>query len=184
MKIGIYGGCFNPPHLTHKMMAEELIRKNYVDTVIYVPVGNQYHKDYLERFNDRYNMLNILFKENSNITISKHENESKQIYTYQTLDYFHNKYINDEIYFICGSDKISEISTWKKTEYILNNYKILVVDREEERLDKHPNIIYTDITLPAMSSTTVRNLISQNKMPLELVDKTTWEYIQKHNLYS
>ena len=44
MKIGIFGGCFNPPHKMHFKIAEELIMKKYLDKVIFVPTGNFYKK--------------------------------------------------------------------------------------------------------------------------------------------
>ena len=43
MKIGIFGGSFNPPHKMHKSIAKELIKKKYVDLVIIVPTGIKYH---------------------------------------------------------------------------------------------------------------------------------------------
>ena len=44
MRIGIFGGSFNPPHKKHKNIAIELIQKNYIDKIIYVPTGNKYNK--------------------------------------------------------------------------------------------------------------------------------------------
>ena len=118
MKIGIYGGAFNPVHLSHMEIVKELLKRKYLDKIIIVPVGNYYKKDELIDFQDRYNMLKLVFK-NKNIIISDFENQNKVIYTYQTLDYFQNKYKNDEIYFITGADNIRQITTWKKYKYIL-----------------------------------------------------------------
>ncbi len=47
MKIGIFGGCFNPPHNMHKDIGLNLIKKKYLDRVIYVPTGDQYQKEEL-----------------------------------------------------------------------------------------------------------------------------------------
>ena len=44
MKIGIFGGSFNPPHNMHKNIALDLIKNKYLDKVIYVPTGNKYNK--------------------------------------------------------------------------------------------------------------------------------------------
>ena len=76
MKIGIYGGAFNPPHLSHIKIVKELLKRKYLDKIIIVPVGNYYKKDELINFEDRYNMLKLIFK-NKNITISDYENCSR-----------------------------------------------------------------------------------------------------------
>ena len=57
MKIGIFGGSFNPPHNMHLGIALELIKDKYLDKVIYVPTGDNYNKIGLISFKDRLNML-------------------------------------------------------------------------------------------------------------------------------
>ena len=57
MKIGIFGGSFNPPHKIHQKIANYLVKNNYLDKVIFVPTGSNYEKPYLASEQDRYNML-------------------------------------------------------------------------------------------------------------------------------
>ena len=57
MKVGIFGGSFNPPHKMHKRIGLELIKKGYVDKIIYVPVQDNYNKKDLLPFKDRYNKI-------------------------------------------------------------------------------------------------------------------------------
>lgn len=180
MKIGIYGGAFNPPHLSHIKIVEELLKRKYLDKIIIVPVGNYYKKDKLINFEDRYNMLKLIFK-NKNIIISNYENQNKGIYTYQTLDHFRNKYKNDQIYFITGADNIKQITTWKNYKYILNNYKILGIPRNKE-MPKNKQIIYADITIKPISSSIIRNE-KQNNLD-QYLDKKIINYIQKNKLYN
>ena len=45
MRIGVFGGSFNPPHLMHLNIAKDLLRLKYLDKVIFVPTGNKYSKD-------------------------------------------------------------------------------------------------------------------------------------------
>lgn len=44
MKIGVFGGCFNPPHKMHKNIAIKLVECGYLDKVIFVSIGNDYQK--------------------------------------------------------------------------------------------------------------------------------------------
>ena len=63
MKIGIFGGSFNPPHNAHKKIALELIKKHYVDKVIFVPTGSKYeYKNNLLSNEIRLTMLELMCK--------------------------------------------------------------------------------------------------------------------------
>jgi len=106
MKIGIFGGSFNPPHNMHKNIALELIKKGYLDKVVYVPTGDSYKKENLINFKDRLKMVELMTLNYDNLSVSDIGNNDKYAYTYQTLDYFQNIYKNDEIYFICGTDNL------------------------------------------------------------------------------
>lgn len=182
MRIGIFGGCFNPPHNMHKNIALNLINNNYLDKVIYVPTGNRYNKKDLIDVRYRIEMLKLMCEDNTNLEISDFELKTNLIYTYQTLDYFKNLCKDDEIYFICGSDNLKEFNTWMNYEYILNNYKLLVIMRNNDKVRElliNDNIIITDLQAQELSSTILRNNLDQNKL-----DKKVYQYIKKNNLYS
>ena len=135
MKIGIFGGSFNPPHNMHKNIALKLINKGYLDKVIFVPTGDKYNKDGLLNQKDRYNMVKLMIEGCDNLEVSDYE-FNKLTYTYETLDYFKNIYKDDDIYFICGSDNLKQITLWRKYDYILRNYKMIVIRRNNDDIDK------------------------------------------------
>lgn len=193
MRIGIFGGCFNPPHQMHKDIALNLIKKNYLDKVIYVPTGNFYKKDNLASDIDRYNMLKLMLEDTSNLEVSDYEfGELK--YTYQTLTYFKNQYPKADIYFICGSDNLKELDSWKEYEYILSNFKILVIRRNNDNIDKiinkyykwKENIIIADISLNYISSTQIRNYLKESgniNITNTMIDENVLKYIVSNKLY-
>lgn len=192
MKIGIFGGSFNPPHNMHISIAKYLLESNYLDKIIYVPTGIKYeYKDNLESNKHRYNMLELATKDYPNISISKYELNNKITYTYETLDYFKNEYSKDEIYFVCGADNLDYIDTWQKGSYILKNYKILVINRENYNLknilkkykDYKENIIVCDIPLNKISSTQIRDKIKSGESIENLVNPNVEKYIKENNLY-
>ena len=117
MKIGIFGGTFNPPHKMHLKIALLLIEKNYVDKVIFVPTGNKYDRKDLNNEIDRLNMVNLMIKDYKSLESSDYELGKERVYTYQTLNYFKELYKNDEIYFICGSDNINDFKRADKTRF-------------------------------------------------------------------
>ena len=93
MKIGIFGGSFNPPHKMHKKIAKVLIKKGYVDKVIFVPTGMKYeYKTNLISNKKRVDMLSLMIEKEKNMAISKYELQQKPIYTYETLKHFKKKF--------------------------------------------------------------------------------------------
>lgn len=191
MRIGIFGGSFNPPHKTHKKIALELISNNYLDKAIYVPTGDKYNKKDLINSYHRYNMLKLMTKDNQNLDVSDYELKSNLTYTYQTLNYFQNKYKDDTIYFICGTDNLKEIKTWKNYNYILDNFKIIVLKRNNDNLDDILNDINSDnikvanIDLDNTSSTLIRNLINNDKKEYlnNYLEENIIKYIKENGLY-
>lgn len=192
MKIGIFGGSFNPPHKTHQKIANYLVKNNYLDKVIFVPTGSNYEKPYLASEQDRYNMLKLMIGNVSYLDISTYE-FGKLTHTYQTLNHFKECYKDAEIYFICGSDNLKEIKTWRRYQYILSNYKLLVIRRNGESITDilselksyQNNIIVIDDIKSSLSSTSIRKRFKDDKKLVkdENIDSKVFEYI-KNNLYS
>ena len=87
MKIGIFGGSFNPPHKMHESIPEQLIEKGIIDKVIFVPTSNFYPKAGLISDEARYEMLCLMTKDKKQYDVSKYE-FGRLTYTYQTLEYF------------------------------------------------------------------------------------------------
>lgn len=184
MKIGIFGGTFNPPHKMHLKIALSLIEKNYVDKIIFVPTGNKYDRKDLNNEIDRLNMVNLMINDYKNLESSDFELGKIMVYTYQTLNHFKKLYKNDEIYFICGSDNINDFKTWKNYKYILDNFKVLVIARNNEKVSiEHPNVILTDVKTDDLSSTFIRKNIGNNKYYNDLLDDFVLKYIKERNLY-
>lgn len=188
MKIGIFGGSFNPPHNMHKTIALELLKKNYVDKIVFVPTGNKYNKKELIDVEHRIKMLQLLTQNNNNILISNYEVKNVLTYTYQTLDYFKKIYPNDEIYFITGSDNLKELTTWKNYKYILNNYSLLIIKRNDDNITdilknlNYKSILEVNIKSKNISSTMIRNDIKNNKSNKD-IDANVLEYIKTKQLY-
>lgn len=191
MKIGIFGGSFNPPHNMHKKIAIQLIKLGMVDKVIFVPTGNRYLKSDLADATDRYQMLEIFCKNEKLLEVSDFEVRNHLIYTYQTLDYFQRIYPNDQIFFIMGADNLAELSTWKNYEYLLEKYSILVIKRDGEdiggllqKYHYHKNILVMNIDRNDISSTKIRALIKMNPHEIyDYLDEKVIDYIIKKRLY-
>lgn len=193
MKIGIFGGSFNPPHKMHLNIVEELLNEKILDKVIIVPTGLHYsYKNNLASNEHRYNMLKLMTKHNDKIEISDFEFKAEEIHSFDTLEYYKNIYKNDTIYFVCGLDNISYVDKWYKGEYLLNNYKFLVITRDTNNLDEillkyekyKDNIIITNIKSNNISSSYIRDELKEKNYNLnDYLDQKVIDYIKENNLY-
>ena len=172
MRIGILGGSFNPPHKMHLNMGLELLEKNYVDKIIYVPTGSKYkYKNNLVADQHRFKMLELMIKDDKRFMVSDYELKDEVVYTCDTLKYFQEEYPNDEIYFVCGADNLSYVDEWKNGIYLLENYRFLVIKRDTDDIDEilkrfegyRNNIIVSDVIPSSLSSTEIRNRINNKE---------------------
>ena len=194
MRIGIFGGSFNPPHKMHKDIAIKLLENNYLDKTIFVPTGNNYNKPGLLDGQDRLNMLKLIAKDYNKQKIDVSDFEvNGSLYTINTLKHFKNIYPDDEIYFICGTDNLAEFYTWRNYEEILENYKILVIARNDNDFndiikiysDYAENIMLANIEMRIISSTIVRKEVLENGFTerlKEYLDENVIEYLKTVNI--
>lgn len=190
MKIGIYGGAFNPPHKMHQKIAEELL--SYVDKVIVVPIGDQYQKPFLLKGTDRLKMFEELVNENPQIEVSDFEVRGS-LYTINLLNHFHELYLKDELYFVCGTDDLAGMDTWKHYEEILSRYQVIVITRGKENFDEiiqkfqafSNHIHHVSIKTMEISSTKIREEIMKHgftKKLEEYLDNRVITYLKNINL--
>ena len=192
MKIGVFGGSFNPPHKMHEQIANGLLKKHFVERIIFVPTGNRYPKQELIDGEKRLAMLNIICSKNAKLLVSDFELQKELTYTYQTLEYLQKEYPNDQIYFILGADNLAQLMTWKNHKDLLEHYHYLVVDRyhQQEKLeamyqDYKDRIMFVSVKEKAISSTQIRDWIKQKqfgKVKKEL-DSDVFDYIVREELY-
>lgn len=180
MKIGIYVGSFNPPHVGHIDIINYLINSNILDKVLIVPTLNYWNKKNLIDITHRINMLKYF--ENDNIKIDNKHN--KYIYTYELFRVLSKEYKDDKLYLILGADNIIKFDKWEHYEELLN-YKIIVIGRNNIDVKKYIKkynsnnfIVIEDYKSIDISSTEIRN-----KLKSKYLDKRVYKYILKNNLY-
>ncbi len=192
MKIGIFGGSFNPVHRMHVNIVRSLIKKGYVDKVIIVPTGDDYQKSHKLPGVDRVNMISEIFKKDDNVEVSSYEVDG-HLFTINTLKHFQKMNPKDELFFILGTDLLAEFNTWYKYQNILNEFKLLVVSRDTNDFHKEikkykkyeDRIIQANISPKIISSTQIRNEI-KNKVYKEdlkeLLYVSTIDYLKTINV--
>ncbi len=193
MKVGVFGGCFNPVHKDHLHIATELIANGYVNRVIFVPTGNNYDKKGLIDFEDRVAMLELATGDIPNVSVSRLSGDGRFQYTYQVLDELSRRHEGDEFFFICGTDNVREFETWRRYRYILENYGLLVIRRSgddvEEMMTRYEqyksDIIITDVNSGDISSTKVREAIEVGDVDeaSEYLTRKVYDYVVFKSIY-
>lgn len=181
MKIGIFGGSFNPIHKAHILIAKKAIQFLNLDKLIFVPAyKSPFKKDQqLEAPHHRMEMIKLVLEDK--MEISSFEIDRKGIsYTIDTINYFSNKYPQDELFLIIGSDNIMKLPKWKKIDEIVKKAQIVAFKRDKQVNKtnlKRFNGILLDNEIYNQSST---RFISGDFLDVE---KCVRFYIGKHKLY-
>ncbi len=191
MRIGIFGGSFNPPHKMHESIAHQLLERKLLDRIIFVPTSNFYPKAGLISDENRFKMLELMTEDEKKISLSKYE-FGRLTYTYETLEHFQREYPSDLIYFVCGSDNLNEMDTWREYQKILTDFKLIVIPRNHDmssllkKYEKYrQNITVVELDNNYLSSTNVRKYLKDKDYDLvkDYIDEKVLKYIQDNNLY-
>ena len=196
--IAVFGGSFNPPINSHTLLAKQIVEKcDIIEKLIFVPVSTKYQKSKLASDGHRYNMLKLICEKEPKLEVSNIELiQNKQLYTIETLDLLKEQYGQEyEIWFVMGTDNLKEIDTWNSPERLLKEYRIIVLEREDDKLEelieknkllvkyKESLIKIGEIDKIFLSSTMIRDKIKNGEDVEQFVDKDVLEYIKENELY-
>lgn len=187
MKIGIFGGSFNPIHLGHQKIIEYVLQQMNLDKILVVPVGKPSHrKNNLAAGEHRFHMCQLAFSHLTEVEVLDIEIRKEDIsYTYDTLLDIQCKYGKKHEYFeIIGEDSLAYFYTWKNAKDILQLAKLIVLQREPYELESEdPRIILLNSPSFPISSTEIRNRLKTKKRNISWLNPKVSDYISAHKLY-
>lgn len=164
MKIGIFGGSFDPIHRSHISVIEESLKQLALDKLLVVPTANNPWKDSSKATNkQRLEMLEIATGRYQKVEICYYEinqNGDAKNYTIDTIKYLKSKYPDDQLYFIMGMDQASLFHKWKDADKISELVSLVVFDRigyqTNSNLKKY-NFLKLDFVATDDASSDIRN---------------------------
>lgn len=186
MKIGIFGGSFNPIHNGHIEIVKFMISTLSLDKILIVPLGIPSHKkNNLVAGKKRATMCKLAFKDLKNIEILDLEiKQNSTSYTIDTLKKIISIYGEYNEYFeIIGKDSADYFNSWKDYKEILRLSTVVVFDREAYEGEKIEGLIYLKTPFFPISSTQIREKIKKNENIDNLVPLAVKKFIKKYNLY-
>lgn len=199
LKIGIFGGAFNPIHNGHIKLAKSYYQELGLNKMIFVPTANPPHKS-SEGLVDgihRINMLKLAIKDIDGFEISDIEFKLKgKSYTYNTLKEIKRLYDECELYLIIGADQLFYFDKWYKYKDILDMVTLCTAPRDnenqrQEMLEYAKSLDGLDINkfflskqeVYKISSSEIRAAVCAGEDISRHLPKGVYEYIKEKGLY-
>jgi len=193
VKVCLFGGTFDPPHLGHLILAQTIFEAEHFDQIVFVPAYKTPHKDQsaVSSVDLRKEMVKIAIQENPNFIMSEIEIERGGFsYSFDTIiDYKKKTGVDTKnLFYLIGSDSLKTFHYWKNSDKILDECQIIVAIRPGFRPSDIDNKIlakiqFANIPRIEISSTQIRKRWKEDKTIRYMVTQQIWEYINQNKLY-
>ena len=197
VRLGILGGTFDPIHIGHLAMADEMRAEIGLDAVLFIPNNIPVFKRNQSVTEGRYRleMCRLAVKGNPFFDVSAIElDRGGDTYTIDTLRKIREHYSeNVELYLMAASDSAATIGKWKSSEEIARLVHVAVAERPGHMFDDAIrnalqdcapfDIICVQVTKLSVSSTDIRERINKGLPVRYLLTESVWSYIHENCLY-
>lgn len=196
MKIGLFGGSFDPIHRGHIDPVQEARQALGLDRVIYLPTAQPPHKPgrVLAPAHARYTMVELALLGEEGLYASPYElTPGKPAYTIETLEHFRREMPDSELFLLIGGDSFADLHLWVRWREIPGVARLVVLarpgwdfatvplDPEVAELDR---VLLLRQTPVDVSSTRLRELLAAGlPLPSGAVPELVVRYLQKYDLY-
>jgi len=183
VRVGIYGGSFNPPHVAHVLAAAYVLSCREIDRVLVVPAFRHPFAKALTSFADRIEMCRLAFADLGRVEVSSIEEElGGESRTVRTLEHLQALHPDWRMRLIVGADVVHELDRWWNPERVKAIAPPLVLGRLG--ITPPPGFEDAPCVLPDVSSTAIRAAFAAGEAPTDHVPRTVIEYARARGLYS
>jgi nicotinate-nucleotide adenylyltransferase len=196
LRVGIFGGAFNPPHIGHLVCAQEALLQLELDRVMFIPVGEAPHRE-IEHdpgAESRLEMVELAVSDDERFEASRTELDRKgPSYTSDTLAQLREESPDDELFLILGGDQAAALASWHEPEKVLELATVAVFERASwgrnaivikiGRLAGARDVRYLDMPLIQVSSSGIRRRVREGVPIRYLVPEKVASYIEDKALY-
>lgn len=185
-KVGIFGGTFNPPHIGHLIMANEVYAALELDEIRFMPNAQAPHKEASSSASNaqRLKLVELAIQGVPHFTVERFEMERGGVsYTYETMKAMREREPDAEFYFIIGGDMIDSLHNWYHIDDLMKLVHFVGVKRPGSGAKTDYKVIMIETPEINLSSTFIRNRL-QHKGPLHfLLQPAVEAFIRKEGLY-
>ncbi len=189
MRLGLFGGRFDPPHIGHLLVAQGALEALRLDRLLFLPSPTPPHKPAVAGAEARYDMTVIATADHPNFFVSRLElARPGPSYTFDTVTEVREAHPQAQLFFITGTDAYREIHTWHRAEELVHSVNMVAAPRpgytlEVLRSPFRERVQVLDTRLCEVSSTEVRARLAEGRPVRYLVPKALESYLVKHHLY-
>lgn len=191
MRIGIFGGTFDPIHIGHLLVAEQAREAVGLDEVWFVPNASPPHKDSpVSAAQHRVRMVELAIDDHPCFRLSRVElDRPGPSYTVDTVKDLKNAHPLTHFFLIVGGDMVNDLPRWYKIEEILQVVRIVGLQRPGVTVGNLPSyitnrlILVKDAVTVDLSSTEIRKRAAVGKSIRYLVPEKVRRYIEENRLY-
>ena len=192
MRIGIFGGSFDPIHIGHAIIAQHIIGSGLVDRLWFMvsPVNPlKAGKERQVADTDRLRMVEMVSRPMEGVETSAFEfTMPRPSYTIDTLNALQAKFPDDEFYLVTGGDNWQIFDKWRNSEEILAKYHLLIYPRLGYEVnipeDLKDRVTLVDAPIIELSSTQIRERLASGQSVRYYVPDEVLGYIERHHLYT
>lgn len=197
MRLGVFGGTFDPPHIGHLILAETVRVNLQLDRVLFLPVGDPPHKNgqVISPAQHRIAMVQLAIADHPAFVVDTTDvDRPPPHYTATLLPLLQQTHPQDELWLVLGSDSLRDLPEWYDADQVLCQARLAVLERPgivinwpileaalpglRQRLDwlEGPSVM--------VSGTMLRGFAAANRSLRYLVPETVQTYLTTHQLYS
>ncbi len=184
-RLGLFGGTFDPPHIGHLLVAQDVVEHLALDRLLFIPAGFPPHKTgkVISPAPLRVEMVQALTSGSEVFRVSEVElSRVGPSYSVDTLRYFKDLHPDADIFFILGADQAAAFDTWQSPDEVASLATLVVMAREGLEV---PQGTFTavPVTRVDISATDIRDRIRDGRTIQYLVPDSVRQIIEKHRLY-
>lgn len=194
MRVGLYGGTFDPIHLGHLVLAEQCREQLQLDAVWFIPAGEPPHKEAVDRTpgRQRLEMVELAISGHAQfLALDLEIRRPGRSFTVETLDQLTRAHSAAKLWWLVGADALHDFTTWREPDRIVQMARLAAVNRGEGPLEgvdvfrQRFGDVVDVVTMPGLSiaARDLRHRIATGRSIRYLVPRAVEAYIGHHGLY-
>ena len=197
MRIGIFGGTFDPPHLGHLILGEESRWQLQLDRILWLltPVSPLKSEASISPWQQRWELLAAAIQDNPNFELSSVDIDRPwPHFAYESVKILRDEFPGDQLIYLIGGDSLQDLPTWEQPQQLAALCDQIGVmgrpgfpidlDRLEEQVSGLiSRLVWVDAPLIEISGRAIRNRLRNGKPVRYFLPGGVYQIIQEKNLY-
>ena len=181
-QIGVFGGAFDPPHIGHLVVAQDVFETLQLDRLLVVPSARPPHRDARLPAEERLGLAQTAFAGDARMVVSDIElRRPGPSWTVRTLAAIRERWKPERLWLVIGADQYRSFEEWREPEKILELAELAVMPRDGELPPENARypFVPVPVTRVDVSSTRVRDRLDDGRGARYLVPETIRERLEE-----